>query len=217
MKKLVLLVSLLSPLASQAALTDEQGQALMEQLISSSRTCSKAKIDDRQGRLACEQAQNLEKQLFAGGWCYSPETRRYATCDPGYKDFLDDVFARRKTAHREVIWAYPLSPVAISELLPLSSFPVRFYPERPCRLPLANATNMRHVEQAVGSSTYQGCYWRILGNKIGTVILVGGTPNYDTFHDSSVVVTKLGKNGTHVMVVDRLMTLEQIRTSISRD
>lgn len=215
MKKLVLIAALLLPLATAAALTEEEGQALMDQLIASSKSCNKAKIDDRRGRLACEDAQKLEKQLFAGGWCYAPETKRYAPCDLGYKDFLDDVFSRRKTTHREVIWAYPLAPVAISELLPLSSFPVRFYPERRCRLQLANASNMRYMERSVGTSNYEGCYWRLLGNKIGTVIMDRGEPNYDTFHDSSVVITKLGKNGTHVMVVDRLMTLEQIRMSIS--
>lgn len=217
MKKVVLLSFLFAPLALAAPLSNDDGQALMERLKSSASTCNRAKLDDRDGQKACEDAQELEKQLFSGGWCYAEDTRRYAPCDPGLKDFLDDVFSRRKTTHREVVWAYPISPLSLSEIVPLGAFPVRFYPERKCPLPLTNASNMRYMERSAGPTSISGCYWRVLGNRLGTVYMSSGQPIYESFHESTIVVTKMGKNGTHLMVVDKLMTREQIRNSISNN
>ncbi|MDW3684911.1 hypothetical protein RA280_24790 [Cupriavidus sp. CV2] len=213
MKKMFLIAALMLSISAMASpLSTAEGEQLIDQLRSASQTCLKAKIDDFSARELCETAQNLERSLFVGGWCYSSAAHTFSPCDPMFKGLLDDVFHRGKTVHREVVWAYPIGPVSLGETIALADLSVRFFPERKCKLPVVNAAAMRYMERSVGQSgTYEGCYGRLLGNKIAATYMSHGQPQSEVFSDHSIVITKLGTNGTHVMVIDRLMTLEQMR------
>ncbi|MDN7549070.1 hypothetical protein [Burkholderia cenocepacia] len=218
MKKTILFAALLIPTLSFADLSIDQGKSLTNNLASEISTCNKSKIDDFEGRKSCERAQEIEARLFSGGWCYSSEKNSYRPCDPGYSDFLNDVFKKKKTLHREVVWGYATAPTHISQVVPSSYFLYRYYPERKCKLPLANANDMRYMERTLpDGSVLSGCFWRVLGNEVSSVYMYHGQPQYDKFPDYSISVTKLGKNGTHVMVIDRLMTLEQMRKEITEN
>lgn len=212
MKKLWYTLALISPFAAAADLSIDQGKILINDLIAAQQTCNKARIDDFESQKSCETAQNLESQLFAGGWCFIDSKNTYNPCGPDSARFMGLRKGEKSSQKAEPIFSYTTNQYHIGQTVPASALLYTYYPNRSCQLPLEKAKSMRYMERKVpGLGTYSGCYWRTIDNKVVSLFPFRGQTQYDTFPDFSIITLSLSPDRSEALVTGHLMTKQKMR------
>ncbi|WP_186191389.1 hypothetical protein [Burkholderia gladioli] len=212
MKRAFFAIVLSAPNLVFAQLPIDQGKNLINDLISAQQTCNSARIDDSDSQKSCDKAQDIEMQLFSGGWCFVDSKNTYNPCEPEYLKFSQNNKKGKKPQKLETIFSYTTTQYHIGQIAKTDGLLYRYYPERRCELPLANAKNMRYMVRYVpGLGSFSGCYWRTIDAKVVSLFMDRGQAQYDTFPEYSILTMRLSPDQSEAMVTGHLMSMSEMR------
>lgn len=160
--------------SSHAVPIPKQAKSLIQQFEPLNEICLSDYIEKPEIAAACDKRDLIYQQLKISGWCLGPSNlpmpaREWMSCTKINQPERIRVFAMER--NRKIIDSGVVGDtrVVTGDTVPARNILYRLYLDKPCKIPVSNARNMRLLYWTNGSLVRIGCWFQTLDD--GYVIL----------------------------------------------